>query len=171
VLREATDADVDTIRRLRNQQPNREVSVNAHEIAPAEHAAWWARTSQDPTRRVLIYELDGKTAGVVNFFDLDTEAKTGAWGFFLDADGLAETGGLLPAWIAVMKEATAYAFDELGLDVLTGEVLEHNDVVRQMNRRFRFTEGEPEQREVDGRRLTVIPIRLAKEDRRQPKRG
>ena len=169
MLREATDADVDTIRRLRNQQPNREVSVNAHEISADEHAAWWAKTSQDPSRRVLIYELDGQPAGVVNFFDLD--AETGAWGFFLDADGLAETGGLLPAWIAVMKEATSYAFDELGLDVLTGEVLEHNDVVRQMNRRFRFTEGEPERREVDGRQIAVIPIRLAKEDRRQPKRG
>jgi RimJ/RimL family protein N-acetyltransferase len=171
VLREATDDDVDTIRRLRNQRPNREVSITAHEITADEHAAWWAKTRQDPTRRVLIHELDGQTTGVVNFFDLDTEARTGAWGFFLDADGLAETGGLLPAWIAVMKEATSYAFDQLGLDVLTGEVLEHNDVVRQMNRRFRFTEGEPERREADGREITVIPIRLAKADRRQPKRG
>ncbi len=67
-----------------------------------------------------------------------------------------------------MKEATAYAFDELGLDLLTGEVLEHNTVVRQMNRRFRFVEGEPEP-VADGREITVIPIRLRKEDRRKPK--
>ncbi|MFF0266591.1 GNAT family N-acetyltransferase [Kribbella sp. NPDC004536] len=164
MLRTATDDDVDLIRTLRNQQANREVSITSHEISAGEHAAWWAKTSVDPSRRVLIYTRDGATAGVVNFFDLDGTA--GAWGFFLDADGLAERGETLPAWIEIMREATAYAFDELGLDVLTGEVLEHNAVVRQMNRRFRFTEGTPETRYADGRELTVIPISLRKQDRR-----
>ena len=164
MLRAATDDDMGTIRRLRNQQANRDVSITSHEIGPDEHAAWWAKASADPSRRVLIYERDGVTAGVVNFFDL--EGSSGAWGFFLDADGLAERGETLPAWIEVMREATAYAFDELGLDVLTGEVLEHNTVVRQMNRRFRFVEGTPEQRYADGREVTVIPISLRRQDRR-----
>ncbi|MFC6161403.1 GNAT family N-acetyltransferase [Kribbella jiaozuonensis] len=167
MLRTATEADVDIIRRLRNQQANRDVSITSHEISADEHAAWWAKTSVDPSRRVLIYERDGATAGVVSFFDLD--GSSGAWGFFLDADGLAERGETLPAWIEVMREATAYAFDELGLDVLTGEVLEHNAVVRQMNRRFRFVEGTPEVRYADGRELTVIPISLRKQDRRKGK--
>jgi len=167
MLRTATEADVDTIRRLRNQQANRDVSITSHEISADEHAAWWAKTSKDPSRRVLIYERDGAIAGVVNFFDL--EGTSGAWGFFLDADGLAERGETLPAWIEVMREATAYAFDELDLDVLTGEVLEHNAVVRQMNRRFRFVEGTPEVRYADGRELTVIPISLRKQDRRKGK--
>ena len=163
MLRAATEHDVDTIRRLRNQQANRDVSITSHEITADEHAAWWAKTSADPSRRVLIYERDG-VAGVVNFFDL--EGTTGAWGFFLDADGLAERGETLPAWIEIMREATAYAFDELGLDVLTGEVLEHNTVVRQMNRRFRFAEGEPETLYADGREITVMPISLRKQNRR-----
>jgi RimJ/RimL family protein N-acetyltransferase len=164
MLRSATEDDVGTIRRLRNQQANREVSITSHEISADEHAAWWAKASVDPTRRVLIYERDGTTAGVVNFFDI--EGPTAAWGFFLDADGLAERGETLPAWIEVMREATAYAFDVLGLELLTGEVLAHNTVVRQMNRRFRFTEGTPEVRYADGRELTVIPISLRKQDRR-----
>lgn len=163
MLRAATEHDVDTIRRLRNQQANRDVSITSHEITADEHAAWWAKTSADPSRRVLIYERDG-VAGVVNFFDL--EGTTGAWGFFLDADGLAERGETLPAWIEIMREATAYAFDELGLEVLTGEVLEHNTVVRQMNRRFRFAEGTPETLYAGGREITVIPISLRKQDRR-----
>jgi len=164
MLRTATEDDVDTIRRLRNQQANRDVSITSHEITADEHAAWWAKASVDPTRRVLIYSRDGETAGVVNFFDI--ERSSGGWGFFLDADGLAERGETLPAWIDVMREATAYAFDELGLELLTGEVLEHNTVVRQMNRRFRFVEGTPEIRYADGRELTVIPISLRKQDRR-----
>ncbi|TCC12252.1 GNAT family N-acetyltransferase [Kribbella soli] len=163
MLRAATEDDVDTIRRLRNQQANRDVSLTSHEITAEEHAAWWAKISVDPSRRVLIYERDG-IAGVVNFFDL--EGSSGAWGFFLDADGLAERGETLPAWIEIMREATAYAFDELGLEVLTGEVLEHNTVVRQMNRRFRFAEGTPETLYAGGREITVIPISLRKQDRR-----
>lgn len=165
MLRAATENDVGTIRRLRNQQTNRDVSITSHEITADEHAAWWAKTSVDPARRVLIYTRDGATAGVVNFFDLD--GTTGAWGFFLDADGLAERGETLPAWIEIMREATAYAFDELGLEVLTGEVLEHNTVVRQMNRRFRFVEGTPETLYGGGREITVIPISLRKQDRRK----
>ncbi len=171
MLRQATDDDVDTIRALRNQKANRDVSLTAHEISAAEHVAWWSKASVDPARRVLIYDRDGRAAGVVNFFDLELDAspRTGAWGFFLDADGLAERGETLPAWIEVMKEAVGYAFDTLGLDELTGEVLEHNTVVRQMNRRFRFTEGEPEYRYADGRDLVVLPIKLTKDNRRKPK--
>lgn len=165
MLRTATDEDVETIRELRNQQANRDVSVTSHEISVDEHAAWWAKTAGDPSRRVLIYTREGVTAGVVNFFDLDGTA--GSWGFFLDADGLAERGETLPAWIEIMRDATAYAFDELGLEVLAGEVLEHNTVVRQMNRRFRFVEGTPEVRYADGREVTVIPISLRTQDRRK----
>jgi hypothetical protein len=48
-------------------------------------------------------------------------------------------------------------------------VLEHNAVVRQMNRRFRFVEGEPQVRLADGREITVVPISLNKDNRRKPK--
>jgi len=171
VLRTASDSDVDTIRAFRNQAANRVISIMAHEISADEHAAWWAKASVDPTRRILIYERDGVAAGVVNFTDLelDGDRKTGEWGFYLDAEGLAERGETLPAWIEVMKDATGYAFDELGLDDLSGEVLEHNTVVRQMNRRFRFVEGEPQTRYADGREITVLPISLNKLNRRKPK--
>ncbi len=171
MLREATDADLADILNWRNQQPNRDVSVHHHVITAEEHAAWWSRVRTDPTRRVLIYERGGAPAGVVNFFDLalDGDHRTGAWGFFLDADGLEERGETLPAWIEVMTQASDYAFDDLALDDLVGEVLEHNEAVRQMNRRFRFREGEPEQREVDGRTITVIPISLSRRDRRRRK--
>jgi RimJ/RimL family protein N-acetyltransferase len=169
MLRPATDGDLDHMRQWRNQLPNRAVSNQSHEITADEHAAWWARIRADRTRQVLIYERDGVPSGVVNFFDLalDGEVKTGSWGFYLDAAGLDERRETLPAWLEVMREAVDHAFNRLQLDRLDGEVLEHNAVVRQMNRRFRFVEGEPEQRKVDGRRLIVIPISLARADRRR----
>jgi RimJ/RimL family protein N-acetyltransferase len=169
MLRPATDDDLDAMRIWRNQPPNREVSINSHEITADEHAAWWSKVRTDPSRQVLIYERDGVPAGVVNFFDLSPAGpgRTGSWGFFLDADGLGQRGETLPAWLEVMREAADHAFDTLGLDELTGEVLEDNVVVRQMNRRFRFVEGTPEAREADGRTITVIPISLKRENRRR----
>jgi RimJ/RimL family protein N-acetyltransferase len=169
MLRPASEADVDSIRRWRNQEPNRLVSINSHEIGAAEHAAWWASAIADPTRRILVYERENVPSGVVSFADLDLDAdpRTGAWGFYLDAEGLQARGETLPAWLEIMREAADYAFDELGLDELHAEVLAHNTVVRQMNRRFRFVEGRAEQREADGRTVTVIPISLKREDRRR----
>ncbi len=169
MLRPATDSDLDTMRAWRNQEPNRLASINSHEISPAEHRAWWDKTSTDPTRRVLIFEREDGPAGVVSFFDLDLDAprRSGAWGFYLDAHRLEAQDELMPAWMAVMREATHYAFDELALDDLHGEVLEHNESVRTMNRLFRFTEGHGEPRDVDGRTIVVIPIHLRREDRRR----
>ncbi|TDB77828.1 GNAT family N-acetyltransferase [Micromonospora sp. KC723] len=168
MLRDATGDDVHLMLSWRNQEANRQVSKTSHVISAAEHAAWWSRARVDPTRRVLVYERDGLPCGVVTFFDLRlTDPRTGAWGFYLDADGLAERGETLPAWLEVMREAVDHAFDALALDRLDGEVLAHNTVVRQMNRRFRFVEGTPRRQVHDGREIEVIPISLARENRRR----
>lgn len=168
MLRPATEADLDIMRSWRNQEPNRLASINSHEISPDEHKAWWDKTSVDPTRRVLIFEREDGPVGVVSFFDLELNAprRSGAWGFYLDALRLEAQEEIMPTWMAVMRDAIRYAFDELALDDLHGEVLEHNTSVRTMNRLFRFTEGKGEPREVDDRTIVVLPIHLRREDRR-----
>lgn len=155
------------MRAWRNQPANREVSTYQHEITADEHARWWAAVAEDPSRQVLIFEYDGRPLGVVTFFDLDLGRRTGGWGFYLDNETTTTEGIAMMAWIQVMKDATTYAFDELGLDVLTGEVNEDNEAVRMMNRRFRFTEGEP--RTLDDGRV-FYPISLRREDRRTSKK-
>ncbi|HEX4189373.1 MAG TPA: GNAT family N-acetyltransferase [Marmoricola sp.] len=176
MLRPARDADVAPMRLWRNQPANRAVSLNEHEITAEEHAAWWARVREDATKRVLVFEYAGRPLGIVTFFDLDpapgsasgSGRRTGSWGFFLDSETAARDGVAVPAWIQLMKDACAWAFDQLDLAVLHGEVLEGNEAVRAMNRRFRFTEGEPVTYD-DGR--VFYPISLRREDRRQPKEG
>ena len=167
VLRDATGDDVNLMLSWRNQEINRQVSKNSHVITTEEHSRWWRDVRTDPTRRVLTYLHSGQPCGVVTFFDLHRDRpRTGSWGFYLDADGLAERGATLPAWLAVMRAAVDYAFDVLELDRLDGEVLAHNTVVRQMNRRFRFAEG-PGRREIHhGREIIVVPISLNRADRR-----
>lgn len=153
----------------RNQETNRAVSIQSHVITPEEHAAWWERVKADPTRQVMMFESAGRTLGVVTYFDLDRDAGSTWWGFYLDSETIEAEGIGLTAWMQVMGDGVDHAFDELGVDVLLGEVLAHNEAVRMMNRRFRFVEGEPEQREAEGRTIEAIPIRLDKANRRTPR--
>ncbi|KWV30959.1 GNAT family N-acetyltransferase [Micromonospora rifamycinica] len=168
MLREATEDDVNLMLSWRNQETNRQVSKTSHRITAEEHAAWWARVRADPAHRILMYVHDGLTAGVVTFSDLRLDGpRTASWGFYLDADGLAGRGATLPAWLGVMRAAVDYAFDVLALDRLDGEVLAHNTVVRQMNRRFRFVEGTVGRASHNGREVDVVPISLTRENRRR----
>ncbi|MEU5550398.1 GNAT family N-acetyltransferase [Micromonospora sp. NPDC047793] len=168
VLRDATGDDVNLMLSWRNQDVNRQASKTSHVIGAEEHRRWWAAVRTDPSRRVLTYLHDGVPCGAVTFFDLRFDGpRTGSWGFYLDAEGLAERGETLPVWLAVTRAALGYAFDVLTLDRLDGEVLAHNTVVRQMNRRFRFVEGVGRTEVHDGREITVIPITLERDNRRR----
>ena len=165
MLRPARDSDRDPVLVWRNHPDVRAASLTQHKISPEEHEAWWARTLADPTSRVLIYERLDVPFGVVTFFDLDETTGSGWWGYYLDTVGLEATGQLLMAWIQIQREAIRYAFDELGLATLLGEVLASNEAVRQFNRRHRFTELETYQRDVDGIPTDVIRVQLKAEDR------
>lgn len=166
MLRPATDSDIDQIRTWRNHPTVRAVSVTDHEITEAEHAAWFARVRERPSDRVLIFVHDGVDAGVVTFSSIDPESASATWGFYLDTDGHEERGTALSAWLDVCREALDYGFGDLDLETMNGEVLENNIIVRRMNRRFGFVEGEAESREVDGRTIRVLPIHLNRADRR-----
>ncbi|MGL5865280.1 MAG: GNAT family N-acetyltransferase [Dermatophilaceae bacterium] len=159
MLRPATDADRDNVLRWRNHPDVRAMSLTQHVISADEHATWWARLSTNDRTLVTIYERHGIPSGVVTYFDLDRAAGTSWWGYYLDNAGLAERGELLPAWIEVQRQATRYAFNDLGLAVLEGEVLEANEAVRRFNRRNGFDEVGTEVRDVGGRPTTVIRVR------------
>jgi RimJ/RimL family protein N-acetyltransferase len=134
------------------------VSLTTHEISAEEHAAWWARTEHDPTRRVLVYERSGVPSGVVTFFDID--GPCASWGFYLDLDGLEERGETLPAWTQVGREAVKYAARELGIRELHGEVLATNEAVRRMNALWGFVETGPRIGDSDGAEVYDIVARI-----------
>lgn len=159
MLRPAAEADRDPILTWRNHPEVRRVSLTQHEITPGEHAAWWAKTMADPTRRVLVYERGGVPSGVVTFFDLDADARSGWWGYYLDNAGLTECGALFPAWIAIQREAVAYARDVLRLAALDGETLATNATVVGFNERQGFHEVERYRRTIDGVSIEVVHTR------------
>jgi RimJ/RimL family protein N-acetyltransferase len=164
VLRPATDADQADVLRWRNHPEVRAVSLTQHEFGEDELAAWWESTKQRDDRLVLVYVKNDVPAGVVTFFDLDRDAGTSWWGYYLDNDGLTGRGELLPAWMQIQREAKRYAFGTLGLRVLEGEVLEANEAVRRFNRRNGFEEVSSEVRDIDGVPTTVWRVRAVNPD-------
>lgn len=159
MLRPATDADRDVILEWRNHPEVRAVSLTQHLISPEEHEKWWEGTKTRSDREVYIYERHDIPSGVVTFFDLDREAGTSWWGYYLDNAGLTERGELLPAWIEIQRQAVRFAWDELGLAELHGEVLDNNAAVRRFNKRNGFEEVETEEREINGETKVVHTVR------------
>lgn len=172
MLRAAREAERETIRRWRNHPQVRAASFTDHEIGADEHRVWWRRVAADPSRALLVYcERDGDAelpAGVVLFEDLRTEAgqRTGSWGFYLDVEGVEARGTGLSSWLGVQRAALDHAFEVLRLDLLSGEVLEHNTAVRRGNRRFGFVEGPPAVRTVAGHTVRYRRIGLRRDQRR-----
>lgn len=161
MLRGVRDDDLPAMRRWRNHPRVRAASFTTHEIGEAEHARWWAAVCADATRRVLIYDHEGTSAGVVAYSDLSPDSAS--WGFYLDLDGLERAGTLLRAWIGLERAAIDHAFGPLGVSALRGEVLAGNEPVRSLHRRFGFAEVGIHQRDVDGVPRDVVAIELRKE--------
>lgn len=172
MLRPATEVDKESVRVWRNHPSVRAVSLTRDVISAEDHDRYWAGLQDNESRRVFMYERGGIAAGVVTFFDIaggpgDSSGhtpKSAMWGYYLDNAGLEERGELLPAWIQIQREAVRYAFGEMGLDQLDGEVLDVNEAVRRMNTRNGFQEISATEHTIDGERVLVHTIRR----RRQP---
>lgn len=169
MLRPATDADSNDVRTWRNHAQVRAVSMTQHIISEDEHAAYWASVRDDPSREIYMYVRHGATSGVVTFFDIDREAGSAWWGYYLDNDGLNQRGELLPAWIEIQRQAKRYAFHEMGLRTLHGEVLESNEAVRRFNRRNGFEEVERYVRDIDGTTTPILRVRATNDQIDEPK--
>lgn len=166
MLRPATEMDKESVRVWRNHPSVRAVSLTRDVISPEDHDRYWAALQDTTNRRVFMYDRGGVAAGVVTFFDISSGPddssqipRSAMWGYYLDNTGLEERGELLPAWIQIQREAVRYAFGEMGLDQLDGEVLDANEAVRRMNTRNGFQEISATEHTIDGERVLVHTIR------------
>ncbi|PXY31866.1 GNAT family N-acetyltransferase [Prauserella muralis] len=152
MLRPATDADVESIRRWRNHPKVRRASFTTHEIGQEEHRAWWESVCGDPSRHVLIYERAGSPAGVVVFTDIGE--GTVEWSKYVDVEGLGTDRGA--AWEELEHEAIDYAFDVLGATRIGAATLAANTPVLRLHERVGFTEVRRYTREVGGESREVV---------------
>lgn len=74
-FRPATLADSEAIRSWRNHPSVRTMSLDSREIPETAHQAWMQNILDNPARRLLIVEREGRPVGVVRF-DLEGQAAT-----------------------------------------------------------------------------------------------
>jgi UDP-4-amino-4,6-dideoxy-N-acetyl-beta-L-altrosamine N-acetyltransferase len=114
------------------------------DIGEAEHQRWFASIDADPRRHVLILEIDEQDSGFVNIGPVNG-GGIADWGFYV-APGMAKGSGRI-----LGKLALEFAFDELRLHKLCGEVLEMNEASIRFHERWGFRrEGEFVDQHFDG---------------------
>jgi RimJ/RimL family protein N-acetyltransferase len=67
LLRPASEADAQLLRKWRNDPEVCAASRNTAEVGDEEHTAWLEKVLADPDRHLLICELDGTAVGQVRF--------------------------------------------------------------------------------------------------------
>ena len=130
-IRPLAEPDLDRVLGWRNHPAVRANMLTRHEIGREEHRAWFARTSSDASRCLLVLERDGAALGFVQFSDV-SEGGAADWGFYAAPDAPQGTGSKLG------ELALAHAFGPLALHKVCGQALDSNEASIRFHLRLGF---------------------------------
>jgi len=129
-----TTAQQKAILNIRNEPSIKNSMYTDHHISLSEHLNWVEKLKNDKTQIVFIILVNDIASGVLSISALDLLHKKSDWAFYL-TDKVR--GGL---GAALEFSLLNFAFDELLLEKLNCEVLETNDVVVKLHKKFGFIE-------------------------------
>ena len=137
ILREitkCTEEQKKEVREVRNQESVRKSMYTEHEIPLNEHLGWVERLRTDTRQIVFVVLVEGIVSGVVSVNAIDRLHLKSDWAFYLDEN---VRGGL---GAALEFSLINFVFTELGLEKLNCEVIETNEAVVRMHKKFGFIE-------------------------------
>lgn len=117
----------------RNHPQIRRYMLTQHEISFEEHKNWFAKASQDASRRLLIVEDDHMPIGYVQFSNV-TEGGVADWGFYANPKAPKGIGRKLGT------TALDHAFRQLHLHKVCGQALAFNNGSIAFHERLGFTQ-------------------------------
>lgn len=88
---------------------------------------WFASIQADENGRYWVMEYRGELIGFISITNIDWRHKRGTWNFYIGNLKYAMLAGFLGAYMY------NYAFGELGLEKLSGEVMDINESVRKLH--------------------------------------
>lgn len=143
-LRPMNRADLEQVLAWRNHPDVRRFMYTTHEISLDEHRHWFERTTLDSNTHFRIYEKGGKAFGFIKICKTRSP-QIADWGFYMSPDAPKGISGLLG------NETLKYAFNELKLHKLCGQVLGFNDRSIAFHKRLGFIEeGRLREQHFDG---------------------
>ncbi|VVN01335.1 hypothetical protein PS623_03303 [Pseudomonas fluorescens] len=118
-IRNMTQNDLEQVLAWRNHPEIRRYMYTQHEITLAEHRDWFERSSLDPSKHLLIFEVDKIAQGFISINELSFSGVA-EWGFYIAVDAAKGTGRQLG--LATLN----YAFNTLQLRKVCGQALASN---------------------------------------------
>jgi UDP-4-amino-4,6-dideoxy-N-acetyl-beta-L-altrosamine N-acetyltransferase len=149
------------IRNIRNQISVRASMYSDHLISSEEHINWIKSVTTNEKNIVfVVLGYAEKVLGVVSLQNYEVKQKRSSWAFYLDED----VRGGLGAFIEF--NFLDFSFIELGLEKLNCEVIESNEPVIKLHKKFYFLEEGLRRSEVikNHNRVGVILLGLLKEE-------
>ena len=155
-----TTAQQKAILNIRNEPSIKNSMYTDHHISLSEHLNWVEKLKNDKTQIVFIILVNDIASGVLSISALDLLHKKSDWAFYL-TDKVR--GGL---GAALEFSLLNFAFDELLLEKLNCEVLETNDVVVKLHKKFGFIEEgfKNSNIEKNGTRIGVYFLGITKDE-------
>jgi UDP-4-amino-4,6-dideoxy-N-acetyl-beta-L-altrosamine N-acetyltransferase len=132
-VRRMVDDDLPGVLAWRNDPEIRRHMYTRHEISLEEHRSWFERATSDPSRHLLIFELDATPLGFVNFH-APGSGKIAEWGFYLSP--------MAPRGIGLMLGTAAldHGFGTLSFHKVCGEALASNEKSIRLHLKLGFKE-------------------------------
>jgi len=130
-LRAMTEADLPIVWGWRNHDDIRKFMLTQDLIALDVHRNWFEKSSKDPTRHLLILDQDEQPSGFMNI-KVDPSNNSADWGFYAAPGAPKGTGTLMG------KAAITYAFQNLGVNKICGQVLDFNEPSLRFHEKLGF---------------------------------
>jgi UDP-4-amino-4,6-dideoxy-N-acetyl-beta-L-altrosamine N-acetyltransferase len=105
-----------------------------HEILLNEHLAWVELLQSDNRQIVFVVLVDDLVSGVVSVNAIDRLNLKSDWAFYLDANVRGGLGAALEFGLI------NFVFQRVGLEKLNCEVIETNEAVVKLHKKFGFVE-------------------------------
>lgn len=146
---------------IRNEEGVRRWMYTDHLISEAEHLAFIERLKTDDRQIVFVLQDDaGDVLGLASVNAIDRRHKKSDWAYYLTQSARGGLGS------ALEFSFINFIFDTLGLEKLNCEVIEGNDPVVKLHKKFLFQEEGFRRSNVqkEGQRFGVHFLGLTRED-------
>lgn len=133
-LRKIQKKDKTKIMTWRNLPEISKYMYSDHKISEKEHDLWFNKVLKELSDNYWIIVCDNEDVGLVNLYDIDLKNSRCFWAFYLSSNNIRGKG------VGSFVEYTIlnYVFDNLGLNKLCCEVLDFNESVVAMHKKFGF---------------------------------
>ena len=168
-LRELRDEDAERLFDWRRQPEVDRWMSDLAATTPTEHQLWFEDFRTDPDRKGWIITADAEPAGFLTLTGVASRHRRASWGWYIGEAAARGRG----AGRAAQALGLDLAFDSLGLEKVSAEVLADNDVAlkAQATAGFRREGYLREHILKDGRRRDVVLLGILAEEWRARRDG